>query len=162
MDIESLKKDAEKATETPESAVKYLIDCLYVYQMGNDDALGYLGYVINKKELDEDMTAPSGYKIRRTASGLIAEIRRKKNCIVSSMGATWENDYEDIDVDNYTLPIQNIDELGGYKRVFLKAGGRDIPFPIKLKQNSKGEWKIFSYSSLLMDVRKPKSEVDDF
>ncbi|MHA1383280.1 MAG: DUF6935 domain-containing protein [Candidatus Helarchaeota archaeon] len=167
MDINTLKKNAEKATESPKSAIKYLVDCLYVYQQGDDAALGYMGYVLAKSFCREDSSSPSGYVPSQRYTNLIKSLResRKKNAVLSTMGATWEKDYKDIDVDNYEIPFVDSKQtmMGEQTRLFINAGGRDMDFPVNVQQNNKGQWKIMSgLSTMCMDVRKTKSEAGDF
>lgn len=165
MDIKTLEKNAAGATSSTTAAVKYLIDCLYVYQKGDDKALGFLGYVLSKNDLQENKQAPSGFVPSNSSLSLIKRIRAPTNQhgIVSLMGGTWEKDYKDAKPDAYELPITKEDVYGQDNRVFLKSGGRDNPYPIGLRQNASGQWKITNgLSTMVMDVRKPKSAVDDF
>ena len=165
MDTSTLKKLVDTANDSPEKAIKFLLDCLYVYQQGDDDGLGYLGFVMSKKLLSEDGNAPSGYKLGPSDMSLVKRLKEKKNehVIIASMGANWEEDYENINVDDYSLPVEKKDTSGKDTRVFIKSGGRDIAYPIKLRQNSKGQWKITGgFSSVVMGVRKTKSEEEDF
>ena len=171
MDLKDLEKDAATANDSPQNALKYLLNCLYVYQRGGkkgkgeDKALGYIGFVISKDNLKEDKKSPSGLKPFATSLNLIKGLRepQRLNSILSSMGASWENNYEDIDLDNYELPIVEIKEVGDQVKIILKAGGRDNPFPITLAQNNQGQWKIVGgFSTLCMDVRRPKAAVGDF
>ena len=165
MDINDLKKNKDKANESQKAAIKFLIDCLYVYQQGNDDALGYMGCVLAKSFSQEDSSAPCGWKPNKRYTGLIKRVREAKNvnCVLSTMGATWEKDYKDINVDDYEPKWTKETMDGEQTRIFINAGGRDIDFPVNVQQNNKGQWKIMGgLSTMCMDVRKPKSAVGDF
>jgi hypothetical protein len=171
MDHKDLERDSATANDSPQNALKFLLNCLYVYQRGGkkgrgeDKALGYIGFVLSKDNLKEDRKSPSGLKPFASSLSLIKGLRQPQrlNAIISSMGATWENNYEDVDPSNYELPIVNEQEVGDRLRITLKAGGRDNPFPITLAQNNRGQWKIVGgFSSLCMDVRRPKAAVGDF
>ncbi|MHA1380438.1 MAG: DUF6935 domain-containing protein [Candidatus Helarchaeota archaeon] len=172
LDLTDLKIQSENATETPETAIKFVLNCLYLYQTGGkkrkgeDKALGYLGFVLSKSDLKEDKKSPSGFKIMPSTMSLIKGLKdpHRANAILSSMGATWVNNYQDIDVDDYELKVQRVEDLGNDRvKVFIIAGGRDNPFPLTLAKNNQGQWKIVGgFSTLCMDVRKPKSAVGDF
>ncbi|MBD3186484.1 hypothetical protein GF325_06630 [Candidatus Bathyarchaeota archaeon] len=163
MDVKTLDKIAPDANESPESAIKFLLDCLYVYQQGDEDALGYIGYVLSKSFCEEDRTAASGYKLMKRYKSLVSRILDDPNCIIAAMGASWEEDYKDVDPDDYELTITKQDKSKKEVKTFIKSGGRDLPFPITCRMNSSGQWKVTSgFSTILMDVRKPKSEVEDF
>nr|MDO8117727.1 hypothetical protein [Candidatus Sigynarchaeota archaeon] len=87
------------------------------------------------------------------------------HCIIALMGGTWEKDYKDANPDGYSLHVVKEDDAGmdGGHRVFVKSGGRDNPIPVTLKQNSSGEWKITNgMGTIVMDVRKTKTQVEDF
>ncbi|MHA1380439.1 MAG: DUF6935 domain-containing protein [Candidatus Helarchaeota archaeon] len=165
MNIKDLEKNASKATETPQSAVKYVLDCLYVYQKVDEKALGYFGYVLSKNVMQEDSSAPSGLKPGPTTLNRIKGTKepQRANGVLACMGATWEKDYKDIDVDNYEPNIIKVEENGNKAKVILKSGGHDNPIPIGLAKNNKGQWKIVNgFSTLTRDCRKPKSAVGDF
>ncbi len=165
MNIKDLEKDAKTATDTPKGAIKFLVNCLYVYQQGNDKALGYMGYVLAKSFCEEDNSSPSGYKPNKRYTGLIKSLKehRKRNSVLSTMGGTWEQDYKDIDPDNYELPFTKETMDGEETRFFINAGGRDLDFPVNVRQNNKGQWKIMGgLSTMCMDVRPTKTEKGDF
>ncbi|MFQ5832078.1 MAG: hypothetical protein ACE5H4_05215 [Candidatus Thorarchaeota archaeon] len=46
--------------------------------------------------------------------------------------------------------------------IFIESGGADSPRPVTVARNKHGQWKLTSYGSLCVGVRKPASEVDDF
>jgi hypothetical protein len=132
---------------------------------GEDKALGYIGFVLSKDNLKEDKKSPSGLKPFASSLNLIKGLRQPQRyyAILSSMGASWENNYQDVDPTNYELPIVEVKEQGDKVKIILKAGGRDNPFPITLAQNNRGQWKIVGgFSTLCMDVRQPKAAVGDF
>lgn len=167
MDINTLKENASKANESPKNAIKFLIDCLYVYQQGDDKALGYMGYVLAKSYCQEDSSSPSGWAPNKRYTSMIKRVREAKNkyCVLSTMGARYEKDYKDFDVDNYEPKwVDSKQSMDGKQtRIFIDAGGRDIDFPVNVQQNNKGQWKIMGgLSSMCMDVRKPKSAEGDF
>ncbi|MHA1682717.1 MAG: DUF6935 domain-containing protein [Promethearchaeota archaeon] len=164
MDVKTLEDLVSSANDSPENAIKFILDCLYVYQEGGDDkALGYMGYVLSKSYCEENMIAPCGYVLRGRYKQLVKDINHKPNCIVAMMGASWEDDYKGIDPDNYDLKITKKDGSEKQAKVFIKSGGRDNPVPITCKVNKDGKWKITDgFPTILMDVRKPKSDVDDF
>ncbi len=74
-------------------------------------------------------------------------------------GAKPENNYTP-DMP-YTLEFaedprpQDVEE--GYVRLYLRTAGADNPRHIKLRQKD-GNWYIWDYPGLLMDVRKPAKE----
>ncbi|TXT66695.1 MAG: hypothetical protein BAJALOKI1v1_270027 [Promethearchaeota archaeon] len=165
MDITTLKTNAMEANKSEKGAIKYLVDCLYVYQQGNDDALGYMGYVLSKSFCNEDSSSPSGFVPNPRYTNLIKGLRetQRRNSILSTMGGTWQNDYKDVDPDNYEIKFTKEMMDGKETRFFIKAGGRDREFPINVRKNNKGEWKIMGgLSTLCMDVRKTKTETEDF
>ena len=173
MDLIDLKNQSETATETPENAVKFLLNCMYVYQKGGkkgkgeDKALGYMGFVLSKDGLKENKKAESKFLPFATTLQLIKGLKepQRANTVLASMGGTWEQDYKDVDPDNYELNITNKQDLGDDRvKIFIKSGGRDNPFPITLAKNASGQWKILSayFSSIVMDVRKGKTTAGDF
>lgn len=165
MDINDLKKNAAKANDTAKGVIKYLVDCLYVYQQGDDDALGYFGYILAKNFCKEDSSSPSGYKPSPRYTSMIKRVRAAKNTnvVLSTMGGTWEKDYKGVDPDNYNLNFGKETMAGKETRIFINSGGHDLPFPINVRQNNKGQWKIMSgLSTMCMGVRKTKTEEGDF
>jgi len=172
VDLKILSRDIDIANDTPEHAIKYLLNCLYVYQKGGkkergeDKALGYLGFVLSKNNLKEDKNAASGYKPLQSTLSLIKGLSEahRANAILSSMGGSWEANYENVDPDNYEVSIERVEEQGeGRVKIFINAGGRDNPFPLTLAKNNQGQWKVVGgFSSLCMDVRPPKSALGDF
>ena len=165
MDKNDLEKNADKANESKQSVIKYLVDCLYVYQQGDDDALGYFGYVLSKSFCNEDSSSPSGFTPTKRYESMIKRVREAKNtnCVLSTMGGSWEEDYKDVDPDDYDINFGKETKSGKNTKKFIKAGGRDNPFPVDIRENNKGQWKIMGgLSTMCMDVRRPKSEEGDF
>lgn len=51
------------------------------------------------------------------------------------------------------------EQTDGQIKVFIKCSGADSPRPVTLRKNNRGIWKVTSYSSLFVGVRK--AAVDD-
>jgi hypothetical protein len=58
-----------------------------------------------------------------------------------------KNQYSDIDANTV--------------KVFVKCTGADSPRPITLVKNDKGIWKAKEFSSLLVGIKAPPSNVKD-
>ncbi|NMC08497.1 MAG: hypothetical protein GYA24_25030 [Candidatus Lokiarchaeota archaeon] len=164
MNIKALEKGSSAATSSPKAAVKFLLDTLYVYQQGDDGALGYLGFVLSKNDLVADENAPSKFMPSVSTLQSVKRLKdpRYANSILALMGGTWQKDYKDAKPDAYTLPVTKEDDPGNGHRVFLKSGGRDNPFPVTLKQSGSGAWKVTEgLGTICMDVRKTKTAAED-
>lgn len=80
-------------------------------------------------------------------------------------GTSPANKYEVPDPTNFEIEtrIQDIDQPTPEStsvRIFVHSSGADSDRPIKLKKDSRGQWRVYEYSSLCVGVRKPASEAD--
>ena len=76
-------------------------------------------------------------------------------------GATPDNNYQP-DIP-YSLALspdgRPFDLESGYLRLYLTTTGADSPRAIKLREKE-GNWFIWEYPGVLMDIRKPKIDLD--
>jgi hypothetical protein len=80
-------------------------------------------------------------------------------------GTSPDNGYEvtdplKIDISSYYQPGEEPTETSTSLRMFIRSSGADSARPIKLRKDSRGQWRIYEYSSLCVGVRKPKSPAD--
>ncbi len=80
-------------------------------------------------------------------------------------GTSPENQYEVADPANFEIQtrIQDIDqptpESTGV-RIFVHSSGADSDRPIRLKRDTRGQWRVSEFSSLCVGIRKPASDAD--
>lgn len=80
-------------------------------------------------------------------------------------GTSPANKYEVADVnsfeiDTYYQPNEEPTEDSTSVRMFIRSSGADSARPIKLKKDTRGQWRVNEYSSLCVGIRKPASEAD--
>ena len=77
-------------------------------------------------------------------------------------GATVENDYtpsEPYKISVYTLEHSKDQESEGYLTLFVQSSGADSPREVVLrKKASTGEWFLWTFEGILLDIRKPQSQ----
>lgn len=152
-DLDTFKAQiAEKATD-PKAAVKLWFDAVYVY-LTVDKALG-----------QEMILEMDRYKEWDSRSFLTfrSQMDEKPYILFSyAKEATPENEYK-FDPNNYELvftsePDPNPfadQEAGAYVKLFVKSNGADLPRPITLMRNKRGEYKFYEFSSIYVGVRPP-------
>jgi hypothetical protein len=47
-------------------------------------------------------------------------------------------------------------------KIFIQSGGKDMPTPVYVRENSSGQWKLTNYSSICTGVKKTVEEEGDF
>ncbi len=160
-DFKKFKAAWEEDAEKPENTILYYLIAALNLEKKRDIAEDMMTVVITKNDCVEDGRSPTGLKLGNRATYFVEQFLESRNNARSYVGGTNENNYE-IDWDKLTLTIvKKQDHQGGYK-FFVESGGRDNPVPCQLKKNKHGQWKLTEYSSFCMDVKKPRSEVDDF
>lgn len=129
-----------------------------------DAALGeqMIATVCSKDQLSADVTKLADREAIRRLTG-------SKDIARSYVGATHADEYAwngtiDVTFDTaYSAARQGVDyPEPGKAKLFLACGGADTPRPVELRKNASGQWKITSWSSLQVGVRKPAKAAGDF
>ncbi len=155
--LEQFQQQITTQAKDPKGAVRLWFDAVYVF-LTVDKELG------QKLILEMDRYKEWDSRSFRTFRQQIAE----KPYIMFSYAkaATPENKYE-FDPKAYELTFgDNINtkpfadkEEGEYVKLFIKSNGADLPRPITLMRNKRGEYKFYEFSSLYVGVRPPKMPV---
>lgn len=152
----------EKEASDPYDSIMYYVIAALNIEKDPKLADAMMTVVVSKKQCIESSSSPSGLKLGKTASYYIGQFKEDKNIARSYVGADWKSDYK-FDKKNLTMTVtkdQKVDDKT--RKIFIHSGGADSPRPVTLKRNKHGQWKLTSYGSLCVGVRKPASEVDDF
>jgi hypothetical protein len=152
----------EKDADNPHDSIMYYIIAALNIEKDPDLADAMMTVVVSKRQTLESSKSPSGYKLRKTAKYYIGQFKEDKNIARSYMGADWKNDYK-FSKSNMVMTVtkdQKVDDKT--RKIFIHSGGADSARPVTIKRNKHGQWKLTSYGSLCVGVRKPASEVDDF
>lgn len=149
------------ASDPYDSILYYIIAALNIEKDAKlADAM--MTVVVSKRDCIESGSSPSGLKLGKSAKYYIGQFKEDKNIARSYVGADWQEDYK-FDKKNLTMTVtrdQKVDDTT--RKIFIHSGGADSPRPVTVKKNKHGQWKLTSYGSLCVGVRKPASEVDDF
>jgi hypothetical protein len=153
-------------SSTPEGGAALFVTAMLMYSQ--DEALGMQAFTV---ALDQQRLVEGGTKAVymgfSPAPGVAQDIRnyygKHKDHLGNAyiVGTTYTNNYKlssppykiEFTRNNYT------EQTDGSMRIFIKCNGADSPRPITLKKNNRGVWKVTTYSSLFVGVRKPP--VDD-
>jgi hypothetical protein len=153
--LEDFQAQITQKAGDPKAAVNLWFDAVYAYIGGN-------------KELGAQLiTEMCKEKTWKTTAGYFTNALDNKPHIFRSYanGATPDNKYQ-MDPENYQLtfsgelnmkPFVDKDE-GEYCKLFVKSNGADSPRPITLQRNNAGQFKLYEFSSICVDVRPPAQD----
>ncbi len=151
VNLEQLKAMPEAALTKPEETAALTVAVLCLYPVEPEAAFEMLNFLSGPKELG----VPDKQR-------LVDRFRGKPYVANSYFaGATVDNNYEPTQPYQITL-MENShsrDTLNeGYLALFIQSAGADSPRPITLRNKpSTGQWFVYDYQSLLVDIRIPKA-----
>ncbi|MFW9908548.1 MAG: DUF6935 domain-containing protein [Candidatus Thorarchaeota archaeon] len=160
-DFKQFKEAWEKDAGTPENTIMYYL--IAALNLKKKQAVGeaMMTLVVSGKHCEKDSKSPSGLKLGRSAQYYVNHFLENPNSAPSFLGGTWENEYK-INESKLRLTVVREVKQGKGLKIFVESGGRDMPVPSQLEQNSSGQWKLTEYSSFCMDVKPTKKEQGDF
>ncbi len=154
----------DRLARTPEGGAAMMVVALLLY--AESEALGgpCLAVAAESSRLQEGPNGHRGWELCSTDLNLIRSQIGQRPYIVRSYldGATPENGYA-LRGGSCILHISRNAYSGaeesGRCKVFVACSGADSPRPVMLARNDLGIWKAAEWSSLLVGVRPPVSQV---
>jgi hypothetical protein len=157
------------ATE-PKAVVRLFVEALLALEVDEHAATQAMARMCSTRHLDPAPTEPSGHRFRVSDREAVKRLLRDRNIARSYCGGHHQRDYA-LDLaaprvvldEAYSARGQGVDfPRAGEAKFFVASGGADLPRPITLARNAKGEWKVTNWSSLTTGVRPPASAAGDF
>ncbi len=163
--FEEFKKQFEEKGSDPRWTVFFYMMGVLEYITG-DKKQGepMITLTVKKDYMQNDPASPSGLKLPQAGEGyFVQHMLESPNIVLSYFGGTPANNYE-IDKDNLEMLVigKAIDNKSKHAVIDVQSGGKDIYSRVKLQQNKKGIWKLYSTSSMATGVKKTEEEVGDF
>lgn len=161
----------EKIAQTPEGGVAVFVTALLKYAEDQKVGEQFLTIGIDRKWL---VDKPAGFKGKSPSLSAMQNLRMRiadKSYVARSYikGTSPENGYQyqppliikilEQDGDQQMNARQK--DENGLVKLFVYSSGADRPRPIQVKQNDKGVWKAYSWSSLETGVRPPIEKIED-
>ncbi|MHA2208283.1 MAG: DUF6935 domain-containing protein [Candidatus Thorarchaeota archaeon] len=160
--FDKFKAAWEKDASDPYDSIIYYVIAALNIDKDSKLADAMMTIVVSKRDCMDSSSSPSGLKLGKSSAYYIGQFQEDKNIARSYVGADWQEDYK-FDKNNLTMTVTRDQEVDDKTRkIFIHSGGADSPRPVTVKRNKHGQWKLTSYGSLCVGVRKPASEVDDF
>jgi len=161
--VDEFLKLRKEISKTPEGGATLFLVALKIYTQNPE--LGHKCFVIavDRGALREG-DVYKGFDILRYDMRLIKDQMAKNNKIPNSyiQGTSPDNNYTTNAPFTYKFksnPSSGDLSKGIYKK-FVFCTGADSPRPMTMKKNDKGYWKVSSWSSVLVGVKKP-AVIDD-
>lgn len=142
----------------PQKAVKLFFDGIHIFQLGQQDVGKQC---IMEMSRDKDWKTPSQRMLLERMVSM-PHIYRSY-----AAGATPENHYE-MNPNEYALVFHGEPNMkpygdkpeGAFCKLFVRSGGADAPRSLTLQRNNAGQYKVYEFSSINLDIRPPKAEPD--
>ncbi len=146
----------DKIATTPEGGtVAFIVACMLYSQ---NPTMGRECVIIqtDMSQLSQSNSGYKGYNLTSSNDFQLKQIDNKKYIPFSYVqGTTQENGYQ-LPGGSIKIKIDRVADAGnGMKKVFVWSTGADSSRPITLKQNDKGVWKAYEFSSIMVGVRPP-------
>ena len=151
---------------TPEGGAVMMIMALLAYVEDADLGRQCLTIAVDRGRL---ASGPKGYKnLQLSRSGLQRiEMQIEKQVYLPSSyvkGASPENGYRLPDPP-YTFQCSDNrysgDASSGTYKLFVSCSGASSPRPVTVKMNDKGIWKASEWSSLIVGIQAPQTNMSD-
>lgn len=156
--LEQFQEQITAKAGDPKGATGLFFDAIYVYLSGEKD----LG-----KQLIMEMSRYKEWS--ESQHRMLLERMESMPHIYRSyaVGATPDNAYE-MDPQKYELAFHGEVDLkpyvdkgeGEFAKLFIRSGGADSPRPLVLQRNNQGQYKVYEFSSLNLDIRPVKAPPD--
>jgi len=152
----------DKLAATPEGGVLVLIVALKMYN--ENPAEGNKALIV---AVDQGLLSKSdgkdnykGYVLGNATISLVKSQLGNYPYVINSYlpGATPENNYTPGALPHkfeLTANKYSGDAAKGQIKLFIRSSGADSPRPVTLKKNSKGIWKAYEFSSIVVGIKKP-------
>lgn len=156
--LEEYQGQVTAGASDPKVATKLFFDGIFVYLSGEKD-LGkqFITELSRYKEWSE-----SNHRMLLERMDSMPHIYRSY-----AAGATPDNAYE-MDPQSYELVFSGEVNLkpyadkaeGDFAKLFVTSGGADAPRSLTLQRNNAGQYKVYEFSSLNLDIRPVKAAPD--
>jgi hypothetical protein len=151
---EVLDDDHPESTD-PQWAYKHWLQGILMY-LGDENEAGEAQLRSMMKEKDLDFN----YAFHGALSAEKAYIWRSYVKGTSPDTGYQVADIQAIEVDTYFQPNEAPTATSKSIRMFCRSTGADSGRPLKLERDSRGQWRVFEFSSLCVGVRAPKNPND--
>ena len=155
------KSEWEKDSGKPENSIMYYLIAALNIEKDPKLADSMMTVVVSSKDCLEDGGSPSGLKLGKSAKYYIGQFKKNQNIARSYVGGTNTNQYK-FSKSALTMNVVRTEKQAKGVKIFIQSGGKDMPTPVYLQQNSSGQWKLTNYSSICTGVKKTVEEEGDF
>ncbi len=146
---DELEEQISKQAKTPEGVVHLFMDGIFLYSESETRALG-------RQALKAVLfNLPSDWESNQAYQRFIKRIKKETHIFRSyCKGTSAANNYK-VDLNKCELTIVKVKKDGDkYRVVSLKSTGADSARSITLQQDDKGQWKVSTFSSIYLGVKK--------
>ncbi|MEI6503991.1 MAG: hypothetical protein WCP21_23510, partial [Armatimonadota bacterium] len=156
--LEEYQGQVTAGASDPKTATKLFFDGLFVYLSGEKDLGKQLIMEMSRyKEWSEN-----NHRMLLERMESMPHIYRSY-----AAGATPDNAYQ-MDPQSYELVFSGEVNLkpyadkaeGEFAKLFVRSGGADAPRSLTLQRNNAGQYKVYEFSSLNLDIRPVKAAPD--
>ena len=161
--IEEFIELRNQKSTTPEGGAAMFLLALKIYIENPNLGEQFLVLSIAKRLLVKGNTY-KGYALGNSDQYLLNQLKKYPYVPNSYIkGSTPENNYTVKLPFIYEFEYQRYsgDPNSGEVKIFVYSSGADTPRPITMLRNEKGIWKAYNWSSVVVSVRKPASEIEE-
>ncbi len=162
--IEEFIKLRNEIAVKPEGGAAMFLLALKIYKVNKEFGKKCLVVTVKKGSLIKG-NIYKGYQLFKSDMQLIERQIESKYGLIDSYikGSGPENKYtvKLPYIYEFTTNPYSGDPASGSYKILVKCSGADSDRPIRLKKNEKGYWKADSWSSVLVGIKKIKSEETD-
>ena len=160
--LEEFTAFRDEVATSPAGGAAAFVVAQYLYTQ--DEALGLacLTVALDRSLLVEGAQGTAGLQPSNPEIQRFRERVGRQPHIASSyfQGASPQSGYA-LPAPPLTIKLKRGQRTSGGRKVFVYSTGADSPRPIVLKENDRGLWKAYEWSSLTVGVRKPVVATDD-
>ena len=151
----------EKDAGKPENSIMYYLIAALNIEKDPKLADAMMTVVVSKKHSIASGSSPSELKLGKSAKYYIGQFKKNPNIARSYVGGTNTNKYK-FSKSSLTMTVVRKEPQAKGVKIFIQSGGKDMPTPVYLRENSSGQWKLTNYSSICTGVKKTVEEEGDF
>ncbi len=156
--VEAFRKMRDKVAQTPQGGVLMFIVALNMYAKNNSEGTKALVLAIDKRYLT--LNRKSGMYKNHSIRNFFAfnKVRNKPYIARSYITSTSPQNNYAVGEAPYTVKMFTTAHSFYHKgriRIMVSCSGADSERPITVKQNSKGIWKAYEYSTMILGIKDP-------
>ena len=148
-DLDQFKSEWEQKAKDPKESVFYFLMAAYQYAQGNKETGDAMASIIlPTTSLEKDESSPTGFKLNANEIQSMEYFATNPDVINSFLGGDSKNNFQ-VNPQKLVMSVVGENKVSEDATVAVVGNIKGAITILKLRQNKKGQWKLFDFSAML-------------